>query len=84
MEASNRKLVSLFLFFFEQFTYRITSNLRRAFFTHFYELKIRERLKCDVLFSLFEILKCIILPEEKNGLAKKVIKFKKCELYSRR
>ena len=55
-----------FLFLFEEFRYRITSNLRRAiFFTHFYELKIRERLKCEVLFLLFEALKSIILPEEK-------------------
>jgi hypothetical protein len=75
LSALNRQLLSLFLLFFEEFRYRITSSLRRAFFTHFYALKIEERLKCEVLFSLFETLKSIILPEEKIDLAKKVIRF---------
>ena len=60
-----------FLFFFEEFRYRIASNLRRSFFTHFYELKIRERLNCEVLFSLFETLKSLIVPEEKMASLKK-------------
>jgi hypothetical protein len=82
VEALNRKLLSLFFYFSLKCSEPALLPIKDApFFKHFYELKIKECLKCEVLFSLFEILKSIILPEEKMA---SLIRFKKCEMHSRR
>ena len=60
---------------------RITSNFRRAFFSHFFELKIRVCLKFEEIFCTLLQSRKHRFPRTTIRLAKRVAKFTGSEMY---
>jgi hypothetical protein len=63
------------------FINRINSNLRRTFFSHFSELKIKARLKSKVLFFTLRNSRKHHFARRTGGLAKTAVNFTDSEMY---
>ena len=62
-------------------TFRINSNFRHAFFSHFSEMNIWVRLTCEEIYCTLLQTRKHRFPSTRSGLAKKVVNFTGNEMY---